>query len=89
MSVDKQTRDESKKNLSKYISSEYTNKVEESINKFSENYANVNDTPYLIEQIYQTKFEEILKLIIDKENPFILNSIKENKIDLSQIAFDA
>jgi len=87
MSVDKQTRDESKKNLSKYISSEYTNKVEESINKFSENYANVNDTPYLIEQIYQTKFEEILKLIIDKENPFILNSIKENKIDLSQIAF--
>jgi len=87
MSVDKQTRDESKKNLSKYISSEYTNKVEESINKFSENYANANDTPYLIEQIYQTKFEEILKLIIDKENPFILNSIKENKIDLSQIAF--
>jgi hypothetical protein len=87
MNVDKELRTNFKSSFGKMITSEKINKIEESIFKFSIDYATVNETPYLIEQIYETKADEIKKLIKDEENDYFLNAIKNNNIDCDQIAF--
>ena len=87
MEIDKQVREKTKVNLNKTLSPNYSNKIEESIFKFSIDYANVNETPYLLEQIYDTKVDELMKIINDKENDYFINEIKKDKINLEQIAF--
>ena len=87
MDIDKQIRDKTKNSFEKILSKDFINKIETSIYNFSIDYATVNETPYLIEQIYDTKFEEILKLVKDTENEYFLKNIKNGKIDLDKIAF--
>jgi len=52
MDVDKELRTKTKEFFIKILKATYTNKIEESIFNFSVDYATVNETPYLIEQIY-------------------------------------
>jgi len=87
MELDKQIREKTKVNLNKTLSSQYSNKIEQSIFNFSVDYALVNETPYLLEQIYDTKVDDLLKLINDNENDYLLKAIKKDKINLEQIAF--
>ena len=87
MDLDKQIREKTKVNLNKTLSSQYSNKIEESIFKFSVDYASVNETPYLIEQIYDTNVDDLMKLINDTENDYLLKAIKNDKINLEKIAF--
>jgi transcription elongation factor S-II len=86
MDIDVKSRDETKNNLVKYLSKDISNQIETSIFNFSVDYASVNDTPYLIQNIYESKSDELIKLLSNKETQF-LNLIKQNKFDLSQIAF--
>jgi len=87
MDIDKQIRDKTRTSFEKILSKDLINKIESSIYNFSIDYATVNETPYLIEQIYDTKFEEILKLVKDTENEYFLKNIKNGKIDSDKIAF--
>jgi len=87
MDVDKQLREKTKTSFGKIISNELINKIEDSIYKFSIDYATVNETPYLLEQIYDTKDDEILKLVKDIENDSFLKNLKNGKINCDKIAF--
>jgi len=87
MDVDKQLRTKTKESFTKLLNTNNSNKIEESIFNFSVDYATVNETPYLIEQIYETKVDEIVKLLNNKENDYFLKAIKEEQINLDQIAF--
>lgn len=60
--------------------------IEDSIYRFSEEYAINNNSEYLIEMIYQSKVDELL-CTIGKNLKFIINSIKNNIIISSNIAF--
>jgi DNA-directed RNA polymerase subunit M/transcription elongation factor TFIIS len=55
-------------NLSKIIGNKFAVLVENSIRTFSEKYATDNDTYFLLEAIYESKYNEIIK------------SLQENKI---------
>jgi DNA-directed RNA polymerase subunit M/transcription elongation factor TFIIS len=68
------------KNFLKYINLENSKKLEYSIFNFASNYANDNNTLYLLESIYETKSNEILKLL-ETNNLVLINLLKSNKID--------
>jgi DNA-directed RNA polymerase subunit M/transcription elongation factor TFIIS len=87
MNVDIKVRDEMKSKFGKILPANSIEQIENSIHKFSIDYASVNETPYLLDQIYDTKGDEILKLIKDNESDYFITAIKNKKIDLSQIAF--
>lgn len=71
--------------LTKYISKELAVIVEKNILNFSQDYAEINETPFLLESIYDTKVFEITSaLSVAKEKKYVL--IK-NENDASKIAF--
>ena len=72
--------------LNKIIDKKNSKLIEESIYNFSIDYATVNDTPSLIEQIYESKTEEIINLLNNKEF-YLFKAIKEGVIDVSKIGF--
>ena len=67
--------------LSKLIKKNFVKLVEKSINDFSVEYAEINDTPFLLESIYDTKVEEIINALT--KNPEIIS----NEDDAKRIAF--
>lgn len=69
------------KQLKDYINKDFSKLVEKSILDFSNEYANINETPFLINSIYDTKLEEIINTL--KLTPEI---IKTND-DAKNIAF--
>jgi len=62
---------------------EISKKIENSIFIFSENYANNNDVLFLINDIYETKCNEIQQYFNKNDN--LSESIKSNKLDPSNI----
>jgi DNA-directed RNA polymerase subunit M/transcription elongation factor TFIIS len=71
--------------LTKYISKELAIIVEKSILNFSQDYAELNETPFLLESIYDTKVFEITSaLSVAKEKKYVL--IK-NENDAAKITF--
>lgn len=68
------------KTLTKIVKKEYVKLIEKSINNFAVEYAEINDTPCLLESIYDTKLEEIVNALTKK--PDIISSDE----DASRIA---
>ncbi len=60
--------------------------IEKSIYIFSEDYAENNNTPFLLENIYTSKADEIYCLLNNNLKNTI-NVFKNNKLDASKIAF--
>ena len=60
--------------LNKYLSNELSEKLEQGIRNFSDEYSKINETEFLFESIYNTKLDEILEAFAN--NPEILNSFK-------------
>ena len=87
MEVDKKIRDIVIKQLIKPIGEKLAKEVENSIFNFSKEYAESNDTPYLITSIYETKSEEILCQILNKDLPYLIIALKDKKIDANKIAY--
>ena len=87
MDIDKQLRDKTKTSFGKILSTELINQIEDSIFNFSIDYSTVNETPYLLEQIYDTKVDEILKLVKDPESNYFIKSIKDKTIDAKKVGF--
>ena len=79
--IDKEKSIETIKKLEKYVNKNFVELVEKSILKFSNEYANMYDTSFLAESIYDTKLEEIINALC--KHPDLI----KNKEDANMIAF--
>ena len=87
MEIDKQLREKNKTHFGKLLTTDLVNKIEKSVYDFSIDYATVNETPYLVEQIYDTKIDEIIKLVKDTESDYFLKNVKNGKINPDKVGF--
>jgi DNA-directed RNA polymerase subunit M/transcription elongation factor TFIIS len=85
MEIDNNTRNTNVVSLSSLVDKKKAKEIETSIYNFSVEYAETNNSPYLLESIYDNKFEEIICQL--KNNNYILDNIKNNTIDCTKIAF--
>lgn len=92
MEITQETRDKRikilKKNFKKDLGKKYSDilkKIEKGIFEFSTDYAEVNNTPFLLESIYKTKFDELLCVL--NSNKLIISKILSNEIKPYNIAF--
>ena len=74
------------KRLTKIFDMKISKLIEEGIYDFSEQYAETQGTPFLLEQIYQDKVDEILCHLENESNEELINAIKSKKIDPTQVA---
>ena len=79
-------REKNIKKISEIIENKIAKEIEDSIYKFSKEYTEMNDLPYLLDSIYSDKFNEIFNLLINKKSTFLIKALKEGKIDASKIA---
>jgi len=84
--------DECKKNvvsiLSKVLDTKKAEEIEQSIFKFSKEYAETNDIPtFLFQSVYETKSNDIINEITNKQSDYLLKAIKNKTIKLSEIAY--
>jgi len=79
-------RDKTYNLLNKMLGPETAKIIEESMYIFSNEYAETNETPFLLEEIYKNKSEDLLTTI-GSNLQFIINSIKNNLINPHMIAF--
>lgn len=86
MAINQQTRDDYLTQFVNLTNKKIGKTIEISVYDFSNDYANVNETPYLIEQIYETKATELLELLKNKELE-LLKLLKDGNIDATKIAF--
>ena len=86
MEVTESTRKSILKRLSKVFSKTISKDLEEGIFEFSEQYSETQGTPFLIEQIYEDKAEEILCHFEGEANKELINQIKKGNIIASQVA---
>ena len=87
MDIDKQLREKNKTLFGKLLTTDLINKIEKSVYDFSIDYATVNETPYLVEQIYDTKIDEIIKLVKDTDSDYFLKNVKNGKINPDKVGF--
>jgi len=86
MDIDNKTRNNNIIMFKKILDNDKTSKnIENSIYNFSIEYATINNTPYIIESIYETKINEIYDLLNKKNN--LIQILNNNKIDSKNIAF--
>ena len=85
MELDKKLRDYIIKKICKFFSKKISKNIEDSVFRFSVEYATDNETPFLLEQIYQTKSEELLNQFNNSET--LVNKIKNKEFKPEEIAF--
>jgi transcription elongation factor S-II len=71
--------------LQTYFSKTISNKVINAIKNFSENYAIINEAPYLIDSIYETKLTELNSIF--KQNKDIIKIVKSKQYDMSALCY--
>ena len=84
--MDLHNRKSTLKRLEKIFDKKISKLIEESINSFSESYAETQGTPFLIEQIYQDKTDELFCQFEGKNKSKLIKDIKSGAIDPSTIA---
>ena len=86
MDIDNKTRNNNIIMFKKILNNDKTSKnIENSIYDFSIDYATINNTPYIIESIYETKIYEISNLLNKKNN--LIELLNNNKMDSKKIAY--
>ena len=85
--IDKKLRDGIFKELSKKFGTNVAKKIEHGIYKFSEEYAENNGTPFLTQQIYETKSDELMCILTNKNLQYLIHAIKQDKIKPEKLAF--
>lgn len=85
--INKILRDNTIKKISKYLDKKVTIIIEQSIFDFSNDYAENNGTPFLLEDIYETKSNEIIKLLESKFLKLIIKKINNKDIEPKKIAY--
>ncbi len=87
MDIDSSSRDQTVKTLGKILGDKIGKDVETSIYNFSKEFAEINDTPYLIQQIYDSKVDDIMCQLKNKESDYLAKALKDKKIDALKVAF--
>lgn len=89
MEIDSDCRKNVIKILTKVISEKAAKKVEESIFNFIRDYTETDTPAFLIQSIYETKSNDLINEITNKESDFLLNAIKSDNIKggIGNIAF--
>jgi transcription elongation factor S-II len=64
--------------LNKIVTQTISKKIIKSIKKYTLNYAELNEIPFLIEEIFKTKFDELHDLLL--KNSYLIDSFKNNYI---------
>jgi DNA-directed RNA polymerase subunit M/transcription elongation factor TFIIS len=85
--IDKSIRDNVFNKFSKLFSINIAKDIEASIYNFSVEYADNNNTPFLLENIYTSKADEIYCMVKDDNLMNTIKAIKEDKIIPSKIAY--
>jgi len=85
--INKDLRDKIFKEFSKYLGNSVAKEVELALFKFSQEYAEENGTPFLLEQIYESKSEELIHIFKGKSLKYIIDSIKNKTIVPDQIPY--
>lgn len=80
-------RTENVQDLSKKFSPNIAKDIEESIYLFSKQYSEDNGTPFLLENIYESKITEFLSILSTKNLQYIIQQINKNKIDPKKIGY--
>lgn len=83
MEIDKTILDKTINSFANFTTKKNATLISQAIAEFSVNYANINETPYLLDSIFNTKVDELEQLF--KKSSFLKNSIKEKKINPSNI----
>jgi len=86
MTVSKDLRDNYIEILDTIVGKTYSTQIEQSIYNFALEYAKVQEIQYLVDSIYQTKADEIINLLKDKEN-YLLKAINKGIINVLNIGF--
>lgn len=84
--IDKTIRKNIYSKLIKKFDKNTSKDIEESIYIFSKQYADDHETPFLIENIYNTKAEELLCSFNNDNLMFIIKQIKNKNINPKEIA---
>jgi DNA-directed RNA polymerase subunit M/transcription elongation factor TFIIS len=87
MEINKDTRDQFITKLKKLFSENIANQIEPSVFNFSKEYAVTNDTPYLLDSIYDNKSDEVIAQLLNKESNYLVKAVKDKKIDPEKLAF--
>jgi transcription elongation factor S-II len=89
MEIDSDCRKNVVKILSKVISEKAAKKVEESIFNFIRDYTETDTPAFLIQSIYETKSNDLINEITNKDSDFLLKAIKSDNIKggIGNIAF--
>jgi transcription elongation factor S-II len=87
MEINEDVRKKTTKKLAEIIGDKIAKDIETSIFNFSVEYTEINDTPFLINSIYDDKTEEILSLLKNKESTYLINALKDNSIVPLKLAF--
>ena len=85
MEIDPDVRKSTQKRIGKIFDKKISKVIENSIKNFSEEYTMVNETPFLLNQIYSSKSDELIQQF--QESKLLIKKIKDKKIDLKKIAF--
>ena len=84
--IDKKKRDDVVHKFNKFFGPDISIDIEHSIYNFSLDYAENNNTPFLLENIYLSKADEMLCLLTGDNLQKIIKAIKDKKIDPKKIA---
>jgi DNA-directed RNA polymerase subunit M/transcription elongation factor TFIIS len=87
MEVDKKSRDDVIAKITKLLDNKLAKDIETSIYDWSKQYAEIHDTPYIVQNIYESKSDEILCLLNNSKSDYLISGIKTGKIKANQIAF--
>uniref|UniRef100_A0A6C0HUQ6 TFIIS-type domain-containing protein n=1 Tax=viral metagenome TaxID=1070528 RepID=A0A6C0HUQ6_9ZZZZ len=85
--IDKKKRDDVVHKFSKFLGPDISLDIEKSIYNFSLEYAENNNTPFLLENIYLSKADELHCLLTGENLQKIIKFINDKKIDAKKIAF--
>lgn len=85
MDIDKKIRDTTIKSISEYFDKKTSKDIEKSINDFSIEFSLENETPFLVESIYNTKTSELLEQF--KESKKLVELIKRKDYQANKVAF--
>ena len=85
MSISQSLRNAVIDKLLKFFNKKISDIIEKSIYNFSNEYADINDTLYLLEPIYENKSNEIISEITNSN--YLVDLINNEKIDLIKIAY--
>jgi DNA-directed RNA polymerase subunit M/transcription elongation factor TFIIS len=79
MSIDDKIRKQTTESLKKIINeTKYIDAIEKSIYDFADDYATTNETPFLLESIYDTKVTEIIDALTKNKN--LVTNMEEAKL---------